>query len=405
MNTALIQRIEAYVTQLFAEQATPGLVYHSLLHTQEVVQTVDEFARHYQLNDEQYLTVIAAGWFHDVGYLQTTPALHEEKSAELAATFLAENAVSSAFITRVEQCILATRVPQSPGDLLEQILCDADLFHLGSPDFKEKTKLLRQELENLQGQSISGSEWRKKNISFLKGHHYFTEYARTRQSQGQIDNLRRLEDKQAEKSPESVQPSPLKPVAEETRPAKSEKKAKELRPERGIETMFRTTSTNHLRLSEIADSKANIMISVNSIMISVLVSVLSHRLEENPHLIPPTAIFLLTSLLTIIFAILATRPNVTQGTFSKEDIQQQKANLLFFGNFYNMSLEDYEQGINTMMSDSQFLYGSMTRDIYYLGVVLGRKYKLLRITYNIFMFGFIISVLSFLYVFLVYDNK
>jgi len=401
MNEALIQRIEAYITQLFTENPNPALVYHSLAHTREVVELAKKLADHYDLSEEQYGAVVIAGWFHDVGYLLAEPSQHEEKGAELATAFLTENGIAPAIITKVQQCIRATKMPQSPRDLPEQILCDADLFHLGSPDFKDKTKLLRQELEAIWGKSISGTQWREGNIALLKIHQYFTDYARELQSKGKADNLRRLLEKQAEKEGDA-QASP-EPVAELNPPAKGRKKDKDNRSERGIETMFRTTSTNHLRLSEIADSKANIMISVNSIMISVVVSVLSHRLEANPHLIFPTAVFLITSLLTIIFAILATRPNVTQGTFSKEDIQQQKANLLFFGNFYNMKLEDYEQGINAMMNDSEFLYGSMTRDIYYLGVVLGRKYKLLRLTYNIFMFGFIFAVMSFLAVFLWFD--
>ncbi|QKZ14976.1 Pycsar system effector family protein [Spirosoma sp. KUDC1026] len=403
MNKGLLQRIEAYVTQLFGESASP-LPYHSLAHTRDVVRAAKTLADHYRLSDELYLAVMTAAWFHDTGYVLARPEQHEEKSAEIAAEFLRENTASTALIEKVQQCILATRMPQSPIDLPEEIICDADLFHLGNADYKERSKQLRTELEQLKGHDIPGKAWRQGNIDFLKNHRYFTDYARTIQDAGKADNLRQLEDKKAEKeqksSPAPATPQPIE--ANQSQP-KSEKKNKDSKPDRGVETMFRTTSTNHLRLSEIADSKANIMISVNSIMISVVVSVLSHRLEENPHLVLPTTLFLITSLMTIIFAILATRPNVTRGTFSKEDIQHQKANLLFFGNFYNMSLEEYEMGINAMMNDSEFLYGSMTRDIYYLGVVLGRKYKLLRITYNIFMFGFIVSVLAFLAVFLIYD--
>jgi hypothetical protein len=98
---------------------------------------------------------------------------------------------------------------------------------------------------------------------------------------------------------------------------------------------------------------------------------------------------------TIIFAVLATRPNVTKGTFTREDIQQKKANLLFFGNFHRMNLGDYEWGMKELMRDREFLYSSMIRDIYFLGVVLGKKYRLLRISYNIFMYGFVVAVLSF----------
>jgi len=159
--------------------------------------------------------------------------------------------------------------------------------------------------------------------------------------------------------------------------------------------MFRLTSANHLDLSSMADSKANIMISVNAIIVSVLLSVLLRRLEEYPNLTVPTVLFLITCVTTMIFSVLATRPTVTIGTFTKDDIRKKEANLLFFGNFYRMKLDDYEWGMTEMMKDRDFLYSSLIRDIYFLGVVLGKKYKLLRIAYNIFMFGFVISVLAF----------
>jgi hypothetical protein len=125
------------------------------------------------------------------------------------------------------------------------------------------------------------------------------------------------------------------------------------------------------------------------------VTFMIRKLEENPNLVIPTTIMLFVSLATIIFAVLSTRPTITVGRFSREDVERKKANLLFFGNFHRMELEDYEWGMKEMLKDSDYLYGSMTRDIYYLGKVLGRKYKLLRISYSIFMYGFVASVLAY----------
>jgi hypothetical protein len=159
--------------------------------------------------------------------------------------------------------------------------------------------------------------------------------------------------------------------------------------------MFRLTSQNHVELSAMADNKANIMITVNSIIVSILVSILIRKFEEFPNLVVPTIILTTVCLVTIVFAVLATRPNVSSGTFTREDILAKRTNLLFFGNFHNVSLQDYEAGVREMMKDSEFLYGSMTRDIYYQGKVLGRKYKMLRISYTVFMFGFVLAVLSF----------
>jgi len=168
---------------------------------------------------------------------------------------------------------------------------------------------------------------------------------------------------------------------------------------RGVETMFRTSLRNHLALSSIADGKANTMLSINAIIISITVSVLLPAFEENPKLILPTVMLLIVCLITIIFAVLSTRPSITSGTFLKSDIENKSANLLFFGNFHNMALEDFQWGIREMMIDKDFLYGSLTRDLYNLGKVLAQKYRYLRVCYNVFMYGLIGSLLAFVVVF------
>ena len=174
------------------------------------------------------------------------------------------------------------------------------------------------------------------------------------------------------------------------------KKVKELKPDRGIETMFRTTSKNHMELSAIADNKANIMISINSIILSVMVSVLIRKLEEYPHMTIPAVMLTIICLTTIVFAVLATRPNVSKGKFERLDIVNKETNLLFFGNFHRMSLKDYQWAMKEMLQDADYLYGSMIKDIYFLGAVLGKKYRLLRMSYTIFMFGFVLSILGFI---------
>ena len=86
---------------------------------------------------------------------------------------------------------------------------------------------------------------------------------------------------------------------------------------------------------------------------------------------------------------------MTGGTFTSQDILDKKTNLLFFGNFYKASYEEYNSAMRKMMSDTDYLYGSLIKDIYTLGTVLGRKYKLVRWAYNIFMIGIIVSVIAF----------
>jgi hypothetical protein len=285
-------------------------------------------------------------------------------------------------------------------------MCDADLHHLSTDGYAEKSELLRQEISLLTGEKVSKRKWLQGNKLFYEKHHYFTEYGRTVLEPRKQANLQRIEaaiaEREAEKAAEKEavkvreqEKQALKTEAKAGKEGKEVKKEKEKRPERGVETMFRLTSQNHVELSAMADNKANIMITVNSIIVSILVSILIRKFEEFPNLVVPTIILTTVCLVTIVFAVLATRPNVSSGTFTREDILAKRTNLLFFGNFHNVSLQDYEAGVRAMMDDSEFLYGSMTRDIYYQGKVLGRKYKLLRISYTVFMFGFVLAVLSF----------
>ena len=109
----------------------------------------------------------------------------------------------------------------------------------------------------------------------------------------------------------------------------------------------------------------------------------------------PTLIFLFFSVVSIIMSIMATRPNVTKGRFTKDDVNNKKVNLLFFGNFHQMSLNDFQWAMNEMLQDKEYIYNSLTKDLYFLGVVLERKYRLLRITYNVFMVGMVVSVIAF----------
>lgn len=186
---------------------------------------------------------------------------------------------------------------------------------------------------------------------------------------------------------------------DEPTPKKKKSKLKgDLGTSRGIETMFRTSYRTHLTLSGIADNKANIMISINGIIISILIASVSPRIGEIPALILPTAIFLVTCVVSMIYAILAARPRVTSLHVSLEDVRENRANLLFFGNFVNMPEDDFVVGMHELMGNTDQLYTNMIRDIYSLGGVLNKKYRLIRTSYTVFMLGLSVGVALFLVV-------
>jgi hypothetical protein len=147
------------------------------------------------------------------------------------------------------------------------------------------------------------------------------------------------------------------------------------------------------------------MISINTLIVGIIVTVLIRKLAEYPYLTIPTFILLAVCLTCIVFAVFVTTPKVTTGVFTRDDINQKRTNLLFFGNFFKMQVDDFEWGMKEMINDKEYLYNSMIKDFYYLGQVLGKKYQNLRICYKIFMYGLIIAVLSYVIAFLLNSNQ
>ena len=401
----LLEQVKQNAVRVFKAKGDQKFVYHNLAHTESVVSNAGQIARHYHLGENDFFIVMTAAWFHDTGYFTGGAEGHELRGSETAADFLKGIQVDDDIIQAIRQCILATRMPQSPKTLAEQIVCDADLFHFGTDDFAERNKLMRKEAESRLGKKVNKSEWRKNTIRFLESHQFQTDYCRNLLQDKKNQNLKELKQKDAQEKemrseavsgvaipavPPVIQPGATQPAADRV------KKLKIDRPERGIETMFRISSSNHQRLSDMADNKAHIMITTTSIIISVLLSVLLRKLEDNPQLIIPTMILLAVCVVTMVCSILATRPNLPPGTFTQQDIENRKVNLLFFGNFYRMTFDDFDDGMKKMMNDREFLYGSLTRDVYSQGVVLGKKYRLLRTGYSVFMYGIVASVIAFI---------
>ena len=385
----LLKEAENFVINLLNEELNPSFIYHSVSHTQHVVEKTKEIIKGLEIEEKSANNLLLAAWFHDVGYIKSIEN-HEEKSVTIAKEFLKKQKVSDIEIAEISKIILATKMGVIPESQLEKIICDADCAHLGSKNFSDYTSLLRKEWELTKDYVVSDSKWNAENICFLTNHKFYTVFAAKNWGKGESKNLAQLLKKQKKSSQENKK-------LKQKKAALDFKKNKVELPERGIETMFRVALRNHITLSDIADTKANILLSVNAIIISMALSNLIPKLDNasNHYLIIPSLIFIIFTVASIILSIMATRPNVTEGKFTKEDVANKKVNLLFFGNFHQMNLQDFEWGMEEMMKDRDYLYGSLTKDLYFLGLVLNRKYKLLRTTYTVFMIGIIVSVIAF----------
>ena len=289
------------------------------------------------------------------------------------------------FPWRPSPLIRATKRNYKPENLLEKIMKDADSSHLAKKSFLTASELLRVELSSLGIAHYTIDEWRRENIRFLNNsHRFYTDYA--------IENWQSRKDKNLKKLIKAKKKS-KKLVKKESLKAKYKGNL----PDRGIQTLYRVTLRNHIKLSDIADTKANILLSVNAIIISLALANLIPKLDNpsNDYLIYPTALFVIFSVVSMVMSILATKPNVTSGQFTEEEVTSKKVNLLFFGNFHKMQLDQYQWAMKELIKDKDYIYSSLTKDLYFLGVVLERKYRLLRWTYTVFMIGMILSVVLF----------
>lgn len=384
----LIEKTKQFVFNLFKNKLDPSFIYHNYTHTERVLRSTEEIIEGSNLSDKDAEIIRLSALLHDTGYIKTREG-HEEESVKIATEFLRGQGVDENTIAIVNECILETKFKDKPKTQLGKIIRDADASHFAKDYFKEASEFLRKELEIQKIKTYSAEEWLDENIEVLtKRHEYHTDYALKNWQPTKEKNLAKLI-KSKKKQRKKLKKEKLK--------AQLKAKYKNASPERGIQTFYRVALRNHIKLSDIADTKANILLSVNAIIISLVLANLISKLDTNKFLIYPTAIFTIFCIVSMILSVIATRPNVTSGEFTKEDVENKDVNLLFFGNFHKMELKEYEWAITELLKDKDYVYNSLTKDLYFLGKVLERKYRILRITYTIFMTGFVVSVLAFAY--------
>lgn len=382
----IVEKTEKFVFDLFKNELDQTFIYHNFTHTERVLRSVREIIENTDVNEKDAEILELSALLHDTGYTKTIDG-HEAESIKIATKFLKENKVDEATISAVNECIEATKFKDPPRTKLGMMIRDADASHFGKKYFNEASEFLRKELEMQGILFYSPAEWRNENIKVLtKTHEFYTDYALKSWQPRKEKNLAKLM-KKKKKRKSKLNTEELK--------AKYKAQYKNESPERGIQTFYRVALRNHIKLSDIADTKANILLSVNAIIISLVLANLISKLDTNAYLVYPTAIFTLSCVISMVLSIIATRPNITSGEFTKQDVANKKVNLTFFGNFHKMKLDEFEWAIEELLKDKEYVYKSLTKDLYFLGKVLERKYRILRITYTIFMIGMIVSVLSF----------
>ncbi len=376
----IIEETQSFVEKHYAEKMSPLLLYHSIEHVRIVASVAQTIAEAEGLDERNKNIVVVAAWLHDTGYAVSC-AGHEKVSCKIAREFLAQKEMEEEFIVEVEKCILSTRIGAAKNSINEKIVGDADNAHAGRNNFMECSNLLRKEMRNFPERKCSKSNYWEETLNFLNALEFHTDYAKTNFEPKRKKNIKRVEKRIKKQEKDVLKTNGFVPK----------------NTARGIETMFRLTARNQINLSSIADNKANMMLTLNTILVSGIMGVSSIIIKAEDHnFLVPGLVLIVGCLVSLIFAVLSVRPKFGSGNYKQEDLQNKKVNLLFFGNIFKMPYKDYEKGVREMMDDYDYLYNTLTKDQYNLGKVLAKKYKLLRYSYNVFMMSFVLAVLTFI---------
>ena len=151
--------------------------------------------------------------------------------------------------------------------------------------------------------------------------------------------------------------------------------------------------SNHIKLSEMADRKANLMISINTIIVSITISAYVRRFDAPGNLLIPSLLLLAVCLVTIVISLIATKPTITRAAKQTPTSGNDPGDLLFFGNYTRFTADEYRHHLRKLLRNEEDLYNSLIDNVYAQGQVLTRKYRLLKFAYQFFMIGFPVVVI------------
>lgn len=382
----LLSDVQAFIEAYSREHLSSSYLFHSFEHTANCVKVCRKLAIASGLDKKRVQLVILATWFQHLKYIDVSDGGREteDKHGVIVYTFLAEKGLSDAEIRKVETLISASDLNYVPTNEEEKIVHDAIWSFLGRKRFFRLAKLLRREKELVEGKEYNHYKWNKFLLNLLRKHQFYSLAAQKKYVERKSLNL----DKQQEKTTLSKSKY------------RRQKSGKDFG--RGIDTIYRNTLRGHLNLSAIADGKANMIISINALILSVLITVVTAgssftdiELYKNPRFIIPIMILMSGSLSAVIFAVLSVIPRSSKVDFSVDEVQELEVSLLFFNKFLKVEKDRFLDYLDGLKENQEKLYRNLGRDIYNLGTVLDKKYRLLSIAYKLFLGGLVLGFLSF----------
>ncbi|OEK02920.1 hypothetical protein BFP97_15920 [Roseivirga sp. 4D4] len=383
----IVEQVRSFLIQLYKEREKEQTPFHSIDKTWSLMKAAEKIGSEEGLNDQQCFEVIIAAAFIHTGQWEPGET-HLQKAIQDLEDF--EKGLDESFDTAPIQSLMKSVEDDSDDKTLqEEVFYDAYYEYLG------KKKLIRQlqfkTVEEDAEESVLNAL--REGYELITNHKYRTEYA--------IKNLAKRKAKNSQKLLARIQ-------KEEGKEKKAKRKSRKLG--RGIETMYRTVYRNHINLSSIADQKANLIIRVNTIILSIIITLggtgytfFEEGFFKYSRFTIPVMIFVAGSLAAVIFAILSARPKVTNKEVNKKRLLGKESSILFFGNFTALKKTDFVREMGLFRQNDDRVYDSMSVDIYFLGLVLDKKYKLVTYSYNVFMAGLTLSVLTFMTLFMFFQ--
>ena len=166
-----------YIAQLFIDRLPQNLLFHNFNHTLHVIRGVKDIGKHINLSCSDQEILLLAAWFHDSGHIVKYIG-HEIESQRLAKNWLESQDYPSDKTALVLACIGATTMPQNPIGLLQEVICDADLYHLSLEEYCHLQFQLKEEITLVFGKMYTDLSWMDENLVFIQNHRYFTGYGR-----------------------------------------------------------------------------------------------------------------------------------------------------------------------------------------------------------------------------------
>ena len=400
----LLNRAIEHVEKL-ADNVDNELLFHDFSHILDRDKGIQKIGLESGLGIHDLLPIRLVGLFTDIKYWRSaSQPYNPRKQLKL---FIAEEKLDERLKKKVAQLMSYAESGHDPADVYECVFSDAGNMHKVEKGFISKLPLLKKEMEIVSKQRSSDLEWYgecDRQLQLLKFH---TEYGKKHFQLGVEEVRKEIKKrlKKIERKTDELLQKDLRIDELQLKELKKKLRKAEGLPDRGIETLFRLVSGNHFSLNAMVDKKSSILISINSIILSIVIGTVLKELEQDPHLLVPLIMISITNLWSISLAVFATRPEDTHGGRLGGDVAYHGSNLMFYGNFHHMSEGDYLKGMEDLMSSRKRLYGSIARDVYYLGINLNRKFRLLRRSFNIFVFGFILSVITFIACHLFFGNE